>query len=347
MSKKDTITKQYLGQNPVFADAFNYYLFNGEQVIKPDDLKEQDSAEIAIIRKMGRAFPNQKFRDVLRLCTIRHNKYTTFVLLGIETQSDIHYAMPVRDYLYDALNYAAQVEAIRKSHIENKDLKDSGEFLSGFTKDDKLLPVITLCVCFDKTTWDAPRSLYEMFVKMDPRIKPYVNDYKLNLITPQEITDFSKFSSELGFVFEFIQKSDDKERLRDIIESKEAYHHIDATTVDLINTYTAANIPTEETEGETIDMCKAIQEMMEDSRQEERNAINTEITTLILWEEKCSTHSLFLPRCKEKAGNIPALDGPGSFDQPQLTLLLTLSKIYRKYQHLSMLTATVDRVNLP
>ena len=160
------------------------------------------------------------------------------------------------------------------------------------------------------------------------------------------ITDFSKFASELGFVFEFIQKSDDKKQLRDIIESKEAYHHIDVTTVDLINTYTAANIPTEETEGETIDMCKAIQEMMEDSRQEERNAINTEITTLILWEEKCSTHSLFLPRCKEKAGNIPALDGPGSFDQPQLTLLLTLSKIYRKYQHLSILTATVGSVKL-
>ena len=52
MSKKDTITKQYLGQNAVFADAFNYYLFNGKQVIKPNDLEEQDVAEIAILRKM-------------------------------------------------------------------------------------------------------------------------------------------------------------------------------------------------------------------------------------------------------------------------------------------------------
>ena len=82
MSKKDTLTKQYLGQNPVFADAFNYYLFNGEQVIKPSDLKEQDPIEIAIIRKMGRVFPNQKYRDLLKLCTIRHSEYATFVLLG-------------------------------------------------------------------------------------------------------------------------------------------------------------------------------------------------------------------------------------------------------------------------
>ncbi len=281
MSKKDTLTKQYLGQDPVFADTFNYYLFSGEQVIKPDDLKEQDPTEIAIIRKLGRAFPHQKFRDVLKLCTIRHSQYATFVLLGIETQSDIHYAMPVRNYLYDALNYAAQVETIRKNHTENKDLRDSDEFLSGFAKDDKLLPVITLCVCFDKATWDAPRSLYEMFDIMDSRIEHYVNDYKLNLITPQEITDCTKFASELGIVFEFIQKSDDKERLRDIIESQEKYHHIDATTVDLINTYTAANISTENAEGGKVDMCKAIQEMIEDGRAEGRTERATEIDNLI------------------------------------------------------------------
>ena len=80
--------------------------------------------------------------------------------------------------------------------------------------------------------------------------------------------------------WEFIQKSDDKKQLRDIIESKEAYHHIDVTTVDLINTCTAANIPTEETEGETIDMCKAIQEMMEDSRNERDSEINNLIQKL-------------------------------------------------------------------
>ena len=50
-------------------------------------------------------------------------------------------------------------------------------------------------------------------------------------------------------MFEFIQKSDDKERLRDIIPSQEKYHHIDVTTVDLINTYTATHISTETSEG--------------------------------------------------------------------------------------------------
>ena len=86
--------------------------------------------------------------------------------------------------------------------------------LSGFSKEDRIVPVITLCVCFDKKHWDGPRSLYDMFGKIDPRIKKYVNDYTLNLITPDEIEDFTRFSSELGIAMEFINISDDKKKLR-------------------------------------------------------------------------------------------------------------------------------------
>lgn len=281
MGKKDTLTKQYLAQANVFADAFNYFLFDGEQVIKPKDLKEQDPTEIAIIQKYGRVFSNQKMRDALKLCTIRHTRYATLVLLGIEGQAHIHYWMPVRDYLYDALNYAAQVEEIRKRHIEKNDLKDSAELLSGFTKRDKILPVITLCICFDKAKWDAPRSLYEMFEKVDPRIKQYVDDYHLNLITPGEIEDFTKFASELRIVLEMIQNSDDKQRMRGIIEAREEYQSVDVRTVDLINTYTTTNISKKEAEGGKVNVCTAIQEMIEDGRAEGRTERDTEITELI------------------------------------------------------------------
>ncbi len=48
MGKKDVLTKQYLAQSDVFADAFNYFLFNGKRVIKPADLEEQDPTELAV-----------------------------------------------------------------------------------------------------------------------------------------------------------------------------------------------------------------------------------------------------------------------------------------------------------
>ena len=30
---KDTVTTKYMGQNEIFADVFNYFIYNGEQVI--------------------------------------------------------------------------------------------------------------------------------------------------------------------------------------------------------------------------------------------------------------------------------------------------------------------------
>ena len=275
MGKKDIVTKQYLSQNNIFADAFNYYLFNGEKVIKPKDLKEQDSTELAVVKKMSKVFTNQKMRDVLKLCTIKHSKMATFVLLGIEGHSNVHYAMPVRDYLYDALNYSSQVEAIRKKHEEDDDLKGD-ERLSGFSKKDRIVPVITLCICFDKKKWDGPRSLFDMFGKVDPRINVFVDNYKLNLITPDEIDDFKKFNSPLRMVMEIINASDDKIKLRDIINSRDEYKSVDIDTVEMINLYTAANISVSDSEGGRINMCQAIKDIKEEGRAEGRAEGRTE-----------------------------------------------------------------------
>ena len=66
----------------------------------------------------------------------------------------------MRNLLYDALQYARQVEATARNHREQKDYKgrDRGEFLSGFYREDKLLPVITLVVFFSPKEWDGPEA---------------------------------------------------------------------------------------------------------------------------------------------------------------------------------------------
>ena len=43
MGAKDIITKDYIEDCCVFADAFNQYIYKGEQVIKPENLKPLDS----------------------------------------------------------------------------------------------------------------------------------------------------------------------------------------------------------------------------------------------------------------------------------------------------------------
>ena len=36
MGKKDTVTKNYMEDNATFADAFNFLIYGGRQVIKPE-----------------------------------------------------------------------------------------------------------------------------------------------------------------------------------------------------------------------------------------------------------------------------------------------------------------------
>ena len=58
--------------------------------------------------------------------------------------SRVHYAMPVKKILYDSMQYARQVT---KAHNQEKGNKpSSGEFLSGFYKTDRLIPVVTLVI---------------------------------------------------------------------------------------------------------------------------------------------------------------------------------------------------------
>ena len=48
----------------------------------------------------------QRYRDLLKFAVIKQDERTSYVLLGIENQTDVHYAMPVRNAIYDACNMA-------------------------------------------------------------------------------------------------------------------------------------------------------------------------------------------------------------------------------------------------
>ncbi|MCR5502794.1 MAG: hypothetical protein K6F53_07280 [Lachnospiraceae bacterium] len=273
MGKKDHIAKQYLSKNEVFADAFNYFLYQGRQVLHPEDLEEKSPEELMVFSHNKKLFTDERMRDILKSCTIRTTQGAILILLGIEAQSKVHYTMPVRNLIYDAMNYIAQIERKRSE----KAIKErfEGDLQDRFMKGEKILPVITLCICLDTKKWDAPKSLHEMLAHTDDDILDYVEDYKLNLISAADVEDFAKFSSKLGVVLEFIKYSTDKEKLYDIIERKEEYKKVDRDTVNMINTFTSARIPMKEQEDE-IDMCVAIKEMIEDGRKEGWEAGRTE-----------------------------------------------------------------------
>ena len=72
MGTRDILEKQYLRNNERFADAFNYYIYKGNQVINPNDLKEVDTEEIAVPYGNDAKEPVQRIRDVAKTWEILH-----------------------------------------------------------------------------------------------------------------------------------------------------------------------------------------------------------------------------------------------------------------------------------
>lgn len=271
LGRKDAISKKYMSDNMKFADAFNFYLYSGKWKIKPDDLVERDITEIALpYKNREEAYTIERYRDLLKKCVVKSDDKFIYLLLGIENQSDIHYAMPIRNMLYDALNYTEQVADISEKHKRENDKMSSSEFLSGITREDKIIPVVTLVIYWGSSKWDAPKSLCEMFREVDLDTMQFINDYRINLIAPNEIKDFSMFKTELGKVLEFLNASDDLDKMRKILErNRESYLHMDIDSARMIETFSKTKLETEkyEEEEEEINMCKAIDDMIKEAEQ--------------------------------------------------------------------------------
>ena len=273
MAKKDTVTKSYMEDRNKFADLVNFYVYNGEKVVKPEKLHPLDTTASALLEDKGKALKTvkavQKHRDVLKYLSGMADENTAYVIYGLELQSGIHYAMPVRNMLYDALQYTYQVDVIAEKHEGNKDKgENSGEYLSGFHKDDRIIPVVTIVVYFGPDEWDGPQSVYDMFSTKDPHILKYVPDYRMNLVSPSAMSDedLDKFSTELKQVFKYMKYSSDKEKLRQIINEDDTYKHISRKTAVMINTLSGTKMKIESGKDE-VDMCKAIEDMRKEERE--------------------------------------------------------------------------------
>lgn len=111
MSKKkqelspDIVLKNYWNNKEQFADLFNAVLFEGKQMIKAAELVDVDTEESIV-------FENKKYAESMKASrdNIKIRKKSTlfgveFVLLGLESQEHVHYAMPMRVMGYDYAAY--------------------------------------------------------------------------------------------------------------------------------------------------------------------------------------------------------------------------------------------------
>ena len=103
-----------------------------------------------------------------------------FVILGMEGQEHIHYAMPMRVMGYDYAAYQKQYVDNAAKYKTAKSLTEE-EYLSKMKKDDRLVPVITVVVYYGEKPWDGAVSLHGM-LHISEEMKPFVNDYRMHLV---------------------------------------------------------------------------------------------------------------------------------------------------------------------
>ncbi len=270
----------------MFADIFNYYIYGGRQVILPEQLTERDSVKIALpYGADGAVVPVQKYRDVQKLYAAMTDGKMEYVLYGAENQAEIHYAMAVKNNLYDAPEYAGQVEEAAKSRRkemkrkkeqgealadEDRKTPNAGEFLSGFWAEDRLIPSITVTIFFGPQEWDGPLSLFDMMDVSDPDVLACMDNYHVRLIALAQMADeeIMKFQSSLREVMLFIKYSKDKENLSRVLAVNERrFREVERRAADVIEVITNSGIKYDEKD-EVVNVCQAIQEMKKESERD-------------------------------------------------------------------------------
>ena len=273
MSRRDTIERKYMRDPEHFADFFNGYIYNGEEVIMADDLQEVDTTNITVIPcDNGKKVETiQKYRDVLKKCVLMKSKKMYYLYMGIENQTEIHYAMPVKNMLYDSLLYSQQVEALARYNRDNKETDNSAEFLSGFRKADKLIPIVTATVYWGDEPWDGPVNLKSMFDELDEDVDSLVNDYNCNLFSIIDAEKLPEYRTELGELFNVLRLRNSDEELTSLVMSNINYQSIDKDTAMMMREFANIKLPRSSKEGK-YNVCKAIRDL--ERKSAERATIN-------------------------------------------------------------------------
>lgn len=179
MGTKDTTQKRLEDFEDIFADISNVLLYDGEDVIKENELETVTAKDTYTVE--------HQIHEVERDVAKRWRHYSLHIsLIGLENQTDPDYKMPLRVICYDGASYRAQLNA--------EDPK-------------KTYPVITLVLYMGtEKHWTAPKQLTDCF-KYDERLSKFISNYKINVVELAWLSDeqIMKFKTEFRNFVELLR----------------------------------------------------------------------------------------------------------------------------------------------
>ena len=264
--KPDTILKNFWRDNHHFADLFNAALFDGEQVLKPDDLSEADTDVSSFLKFNGHAETVQKVLDVVKKTAYGID----FVIWGLENQSKIHYAMPLRHMIGDGFSYLKEYQEIAAKNRKDKSFASSDEFLSNMKKTDRLHPMISLCVYYGENPWDGPLCLMDM-LEVPEKIKPLVADYKMNLLELRTSGSLQFHNQDVNTVFDISRSiyERDYNKINTVYKDRLIASELGVVIGAITQSKELIDHALElEQKGGQVNMCSALEELKREGKQE-------------------------------------------------------------------------------
>lgn len=236
----DSACRTFLNNDVSFASFINAVVFEGEQLIHPENLVYYENDTAFIINDLKRAEDKKRRRDIV----VKSDINGIYCILGVGHQSSVDQAMVVRCAIYEMLEYLKQ--------LENKEYK-------------RLVPQIMVAFYTGPKKWNVPVKLSDYF-EIPEELKKYFNDWKIILVDVKEM-DTSKIKDEqTRYFIEAIQamyKGDyiKLHQKRKMNTNNLIYAAIITGSLDMIKDIV---------EGDEMDMCEGMERMAEGFRSEGR-----------------------------------------------------------------------------
>ena len=268
--EKDISEKLLEDHNDVFADILNSTLFDGREVVKPEEL--ENAATVSQLKLLDGL--HEQERD-----TAKFWKQGAVIIaaFGSENQTAADSVMPLRVFSYDGAIYKGEVN--RYNGEQRQKLPFS-----------PLYPAITLVLYFGKTHWQGPKSLRECFPNLHEELKPFVPDYPIHVVEvafldPKQIANMK---SDFRFVADYLAQTRDG---GNYIPPDDRIVHVDET-LKLMGAITGDNrfqkavdaITADEREG--ISMYSVIDSYIDLGRKEGREELRKEYEAVLAEKDR-------------------------------------------------------------
>ena len=154
----DIESKKFLGQPKSFVSIFNALLFDGQLVLKPEYLKDENSELVMNV--------SSKHVDIIK----RYEDGTYLDLFVIESQSYVDPSMVARVMEYESVARMRYIRQNLKKHVPM---------------------ILTVVLYVGESKWNAAKRLSELEI-IHPGFEDMFNEFKLNLI---ELNTNHKYST--------------------------------------------------------------------------------------------------------------------------------------------------------